>query len=179
MLVLVAALALLLLPAVALVSMAMGELPEALRGVQQSQAFADLASLRIGNVEVGEHLAQAGGQMVSWASTGALAFFGSASRGLLNLTISFFGVYYLLLTPDVLWGHIRPHLPLSARSADALRERFDRVTRATVWGIVVTGFAHGEVIGGGFALFGLPSPVFWGAATALASVVPVVGSTLI
>jgi predicted PurR-regulated permease PerM len=178
-LLLLVALALILLPGLTLLGMVVGEAPGTLRAVQESDLFARLATLRMGDVPVGEELVQASGQLFSWASSSAMAFFGGATRVVFNLAIAFFGVYYLLVTRETVWEHLRPHVPFSPARADALRHRFQSVTEATVVGIVFTALAQGALIGAGFALTGLPSPVFWGAVTALASVVPVVGSTLV
>jgi predicted PurR-regulated permease PerM len=178
-LVLLGALALILLPGGALLGMVLAEAPDTLRAVQQSDLFARIATLHLGGVPVGEELTRVGGQLLSWASSSALAFFGSATRAALNLVITFFGVYYLLVTRERIWGQLRPYVPFSPARADELRERFQSVTEATVVGIVFTALAQGTLIAGGFALVGLPSPIFWGAVTGLASLLPVVGSTLI
>jgi predicted PurR-regulated permease PerM len=177
--ILLAALALVLLPGGALLGMVLAEAPDTLRAVQQSELFARLSTVRVGGIPLGEQLASAGGQLLSWGSASALVFFGGATRAVLNLAVTFFGVYYLLITRERVWAHVRPLVPFSPARAEALRERFQQVTEATVLGIVFTALAQGTLIGAGFAVVGLPNPVFWGAVTALASVLPVVGSTLV
>lgn len=178
-LVLLAALALILVPAGVLLGLVLAEAPQTLAGLQQSETFARLAALRPGGIAVGEQLTRAGGELLGWVSSGALAFLGSATHAALNLAITFFGVYYLLVGAGGLWAQARPLVPFSPARADALRDRFHSVTEATVLGIVLTSIAQGALVAAGFALVGLPSPLFWGAVAGLASLLPVVGSALI
>ncbi|HEX2206917.1 MAG TPA: hypothetical protein VHG93_04490, partial [Longimicrobium sp.] len=95
--VLTVALVLVLLPLGVMVSVIVAEAPDTIAAVR---ANADrLSTLRIGGMDVGAHLAAAGGTAVAWVSEQAIGFFGSAARSLLSLVIAFFGLYYLLLYP--------------------------------------------------------------------------------
>jgi predicted PurR-regulated permease PerM len=58
-------------------------------------------------------------------------------------------------------------------------ERFRAVTRATVLGNLATALVQGAISGLIFFFLGLPSPVLWGALTALLSLVPMVGTALV
>jgi predicted PurR-regulated permease PerM len=173
------ALVLILLPGATLLGLVLNEAPGTLRGMQQSQLFARLSELRVAGVDVGAQMAAAGGSIVSWLSTQAFGFVGSAARGLLALVIAFFGVYYLLVSRGAVWPHVREFLPFSDRTADGLRERFLLVTEATLVGTALTAIIQGTIVGLAFWAVGLPSAAFWGFMTALASVLPVMGSALI
>ena len=173
------ALTLILLPGGLLVALALGEAPETLRGIQQGELFERMQTLRVGGFDVGARIAEAGGTMASWVSTQAFAFFGSAARGALSMVIAFFGLYYLLLSPGVVWGNLRDYLPFSDETTERLRHRFYRVTEATLVGTALTALVQGTMVGVAFWAVGLPSAVFWGFMTALASVLPVMGSALI
>lgn len=177
--VLIAAIALLLLPTVALVGLLVDEAPVALRALQQSVLLDRLARLRVGQLEVGAELAKASGSVLSWISRHALSFVGSATRTTLNLVIAFFGLYYMLVSADTTWPRVRRLIPFSTESAEALRERFHSVTRATLLGTGLSCVLQGSIVGAGFWIVGLPSPVFWGVATAFASLLPVLGSAFV
>ncbi|HEX6535262.1 MAG TPA: AI-2E family transporter [Gemmatimonadaceae bacterium] len=177
--VLIAAIALLLLPAVALLGLLVDEAPVALRALQQSVLLERLAELRVGQLQVGAELAKASGSVLSWISRHALSLVGSATHTTLNLVIAFFGLYYLLVSADGTWHRLRRLIPFSAESAEALRERFHSVTRATLLGMVLASVLQGSIVGTGFWLVGLPSPVFWGVVTAFASLLPVLGSAFV
>ena len=167
------------LPLVWLLGMVIGQAPDALRGVQGSPLFARIASLRIGALQVGAELAKASGTIVSWLSSQLFAFVGGATSAALNLVIAFFGLYYMLRSGPTVWGTVRPYIPFSPQTADALRDRFVSVTEATLLGTVLVAVMQGIVIGLGFWVVGLASPLFWGTVTAFASILPVLGSALV
>ena len=167
------------LPLVWLLGMVIGQAPDALRGVQGSPLFARIASLRIGTVQVGAELAKASGTIVSWLSGQLFAFVGGATAAALNLVIAFFGLYYMLRSGPTVWGTVRPYIPFSPQTADALRDRFVSVTEATMLGTVLVAVLQGVIIGLGFWVVGLESPLFWGTVTAFASILPVLGSALV
>ena len=167
------------LPLVWLLGMVIGQAPDALRGVQGSPLFARIASLRIGTLQVGAELAKASGTIVSWLSSQLFAFVGGATSAALNLVIAFFGLYYMLRSGPTVWGTVRPYIPFSPQTADALRDRFVSVTEATLLGTVLVAVMQGIVIGLGFWVVGLASPLFWGTVTAFASILPVLGSALV
>ena len=167
------------LPLVWLLGMVIGQAPDALRGVQSSALFARIGSLRIGTVQVGTELAKASGTIVSWLSGQLFAFVGGATAAALNLVIAFFGLYYMLRSGTMVWGTVRPYIPFSPHTADALRDRFVSVTEATLLGTVLVAVMQGTLIGLGFWVVGLQSPLFWGTVTAFASILPVLGSALV
>lgn len=53
------------------------------------------------------------------------------------------------------------------------------VTRAVVLGTLVTSLVQGTLVGIGFAIAGLPSPLVFGAVGAVASLIPIVGTALV
>jgi len=167
------------LPLVWLLGMVIGQAPDALRGVQDTPLFARIAGLRIGTVQVGAELAKASGTIVSWLSSQLFAFVGGATAAALNLVIAFFGLYYMLRSGPTVWGTVRPYIPFSPQTADALRDRFVSVTEATLLGTVLVAVLQGIIIGLGFWVVGLASPLFWGTVTAFASILPVLGSALV
>jgi predicted PurR-regulated permease PerM len=177
--VVVAAAVLLLLPGAWLINLIIAQAPTTLQSLQDNILLARLARLRIDNVEVGAQIANAGGSFLSWLSGQAIGFFGSATRGALNLVIAFFGLYYLLLSAPHVWERIAPLLPFSRPSAEVLRERFQSVTEAMLLGTALTAVLQGAIIGVGFWLVGLPSAAFWGVIAAIASILPVLGSALV
>ncbi|HEX5869856.1 MAG TPA: AI-2E family transporter [Longimicrobium sp.] len=175
--VLTAALVVVLLPLAVMVSVMVAEAPAA---VDVLQANADrLSSLRIGGMEVGTQLASAGGTAAAWVSEQAFGFFGGAAKSLLSLVIAFFGLYYLLLYPHVVWNNVREYVPFSDGNADALRARFFSVTQATLVGTALTALLQGTMVGVAFWVLGLPGPLFWGVITGMVSVLPMLGSALV
>jgi predicted PurR-regulated permease PerM len=50
---------------------------------------------------------------------------------------------------------------------------------ANLYGLVAVAALQGALVGLGFALTGLPSPVFWGVVAAFASLIPIIGTALL
>jgi len=177
--VLVAALVLIALPVTLLLGILIDQAPDALQRLQNSGAYARLGGMRIGDLEVGSELAKASGTLLSWFSSRLLVFVGGATSFLVNLVIAFFGLYYLLRSGPRWWATVREYTPFSARTSDALLNRFVGVTEATLLGTALIAVLQGTLVGTGFWIVGLANPVFWGVVTAFASVLPVVGSGMV
>ncbi|MEO8335768.1 MAG: AI-2E family transporter [bacterium] len=176
---LVAALLLIGLPLIWLLGVVIGEAPGALRSVQGSSLFTRIGGLTIGTVHVGAEIAKASGSIVSWLSGQFFAFVGSATSAALNLVIAFFGLYYMLRSGPEVWHTVRGYIPFSPHTSETLRQRFFSVTEATLLGTVLVAVMQGAIVGVGFWLVDLPSPLFWGTVTAFASILPVLGSALV
>jgi predicted PurR-regulated permease PerM len=85
----------------------------------------------------------------------------------------------MLRSDGTTWSSIRQYIPFSAHTADALRDRFYNVTEATLLGTVLIAVIQGSLVGTGFWIVGLPNPFFWGTVTAFASILPVLGTSLV
>ncbi|MFZ5440715.1 MAG: AI-2E family transporter [Myxococcota bacterium] len=70
-------------------------------------------------------------------------------------------------------------IPLARGRKQDLAETLGGVTRAVVLGTLVTSLVQGTLVGVGFAIAGLPSPLVFGAVGALASLIPIVGTSLV
>ena len=70
-------------------------------------------------------------------------------------------------------------VPMTPNRKVELAGTLGGVTRAVVLGTLVTSLVQGTLVGIGFAIAGLPSPLVFGAVGALASLIPIVGTTLV
>ncbi len=170
---------LIVVPGVSFAGLVVNEAQQIATGVVKSPLLARVAQLRIGGTDLGPELANLGRSIVSWLGTSAFNLVGTATRFALNLTIAFFGLYYLLLRPKQIWEAVRPYIPFSALNADKLQQRFHDVTISTLIGTGVTAIVQGVLVGIGFAITGLPNAVFWGVVTVIVAILPVVGSGLV
>lgn len=170
---------LILVPGGALLTVLIDEIPTAIRGLDTGPLVKSVQGLRIGPINVGEQLARASGSIGSWVSQQILGAVGGAARGTLNLVIALLGLYYLLIAADDVWPRVKRYLPFTDDDSEDLRNKFYEVTMATALGVVVVAVAQGVLVGAAFLVLGLPNPIVWGTVTAIASVLPLVGSALV
>ena len=147
--------------------------------VEQSSLIARLSTFKLGGVDVGARLGDIGAKVVSWVGSSAFGFVGSASRFALNLTVAFFGVFYLLLRPNETWDAVRPFIPFSTRNAERLRQEFHDATISTLVGTGLSAAIHGVLVSLGFWVAGIPNAALWGVVTMVFAILPVLGSGMV
>ena len=147
--------------------------------VLQSPIIERFRGLQIRGIPIGPRLADAAGRIVAAIGSSAFGLVGTATRLTLNLTISFFGLYYVLKHRGDVWLDARPYIPFSDANTAKLGKRFKDVTVSTVIGTGVTAAIQGAVLALTFAIVGLPNGLFWGVVTMAFAILPVVGSGLI
>jgi predicted PurR-regulated permease PerM len=173
------ALFLIVVPGLSFAGLVVNQAQQIASGVIQSPILGRLAQLRIGEANIGPRLAELGAQVVAWIGSSAFGLIGTATRLALNITISLFGLFYLLLRPGETWQAVRPYIPFSAKNAEKLRQRFRDVTISTIIGTGLTAAIQGTLVGLGFWVAGLSNALFWGVVTMVFAILPVVGSALV
>jgi predicted PurR-regulated permease PerM len=166
-------------PGVSVVGLVAAEAQDMATGVIRSPLLARISRIRVGPYQVGAQLEQIGSQIVSFIGTSALGLIGTATRIGIQLTIAFFGLFFLLVSPEASWRSVRPFIPFSAASAEILRRRFGDVTVSTLVGTGLTALIQGCAVGLAFWVLGLSNPFFWGVVTVIFAILPVVGSGLV
>lgn len=166
-------------PGVSLVGVIAGEAQDMASGVIQSPLLTRLRELKIGPYDVGAQIEALGSRLVSFIGSSALGLIGTATRLGIQLTIMFFGLFYLLLAPGTAWRQLQPFVPFSRRNTEILRQRFRDVTISTLVGTGLTATVQGLLVGLAFWIVGIPNAVFWGVVTVVLAILPVVGSGLV
>jgi predicted PurR-regulated permease PerM len=146
--------------------------------------FVAKVAARFGIEDVGPEtimgkIGEAAGQLFSHAASigGALA---SASIGaLLGLFFGGLAMYATLRYWPVITAGLEANLPLDPHHTSALLEEYRRVGRGVLLGTVLTGLAQGLLAGIGYWATGVPQAAFFGALTAVASLLPGVGTLLV
>jgi len=110
-------------------------------------------------------------------------FGGQVFLGALGTFVGFllmlFVLFFFLRDGDRIVGRVRALIPFPTERKQHLIEHLVAVTRAVVFGIGVTAILQGIMVGIGFAVTGLPSPVVFGALAALLAMVPVGGTVFV
>lgn len=170
---------LLIVPSVLIAGLLIGEAQQIAENVLQSPIIERFSKLQFHNIPVGPRIAEAGGRIVAAIGASAFGLVGTATRITLNLTIAFFGLYYVLKHPGDVWLDARPYIPFSDANTEKLGRRFKDVTVSTVIGTGVVAAIQGALLGLAFWVAGLPNGLFWGVVTMAFAILPVVGSGLI
>jgi predicted PurR-regulated permease PerM len=107
------------------------------------------------------------------------SFFLGALGSLLAFAIMLFLLFFFLRDGDAMIARGRRLIPMAEDRKERLFTQLGAVTRAIVFGTTVTAMLQGLMLGVGFAIAGLPSPVVFGVLAALLSLLPVGGSAFV
>jgi len=125
-------------------------------------------------------------KLIAWfeSETAKLAAAGAAMLGVTAnlLLILFFmalTMHFVLRNSTSLVAAATQTLPLKPEWTLELFADFRRVGRSTLFGTLVTGLAQGVLATIAYAIAGVPDPIFYGVATAVASLVPAIGTLLV
>jgi predicted PurR-regulated permease PerM len=98
---------------------------------------------------------------------------------LVAFAIMLFLLFFFLRDGDTMLTRARRLIPLTEERKERLFRQLGGVTRAIVVGTSVTALLEGVLVGIGFAIASLPSPVVFGVLAALLSMLPVGGAAFV
>ncbi|MDP9148724.1 MAG: AI-2E family transporter [Myxococcota bacterium] len=150
----------------------------ALRAFAEASA-ARLAALHLNVADVSQRLENEAVSLGSSAAGIAAQVAGVTFGGLLMLFFMTLMAYFVLHHWRDLVARAERMLPFERRHTHALLEQFRTVGREVLLGTVVTGLAQGFLAAIGYWITGVPEPAFFGALTAVASLIPGVGTLLV
>lgn len=101
------------------------------------------------------------------------------SRMFVGLFIMAFVIYYALVDGPKLLDYSRSVMPLTEVQSEHLINRVKATVDAAFLGQIVVSVAQGAVGALGFAIFGVPNPIFWGFVMIILAVIPFVGAFLV
>ena len=104
---------------------------------------------------------------------------GATMSGIIGMLLMLLTCYYILQNWSSLSRRAEMMLPLNPRDTRALLDEFRNTGRTVLLGTVLTGIAQGVLAGIGYLITGVPEAAFFGALTAAASIVPVVGTLIV
>ena len=153
---------------------------EVVRKTSSYQWFlAKSKSLGMPEPELGVVVTKGVGSVSAFLVSRSAAFFAGITHTVINFLVMILALYYLLLRgPDML-RELRQLSFLRPEYEDRIIEKFRAIAVATFGGSLVTAMIFGAADGIIFWIFGLPSPLLWGAVMAFLSLVPAVGTALV
>ncbi len=103
-----------------------------------------------------------------------------ALKNILLLTVNFlimlFALFFFFRDGETYYATAMEILPFSDEQKRAITEKLSGTFSAVINGIFLIALLQGAVTGTGFALFGVPFPVFWGFLAFVLALLPVVGA---
>jgi predicted PurR-regulated permease PerM len=177
-------------PAVLLVSVLAREIPQVISYVQQASLSAPAQIERVWQMvrnHVPLSLPEDPTALLREGVQRVLTFLAPAAGGVVadllatlgSLFVMLFALFFMLRDGDALGRQIRDLLPLSERERDRLMTETRDLVVASVGAGLAVAAAQGLIASLAFWLLGFNGPVMWGVATAVCSLVPVVGSALV
>lgn len=129
--------------------------------------------------EVQGYLVQGAQAVVQFLVAHSRDFLFGALGFLTDVALMLFVLFFLFRDGDAMAARLRRLIPYDPARKAQLGLRLEAVTRAVVFGTVVTAMAQGALVGIGMWITGLPSPLVFGVMAAIASFIPFVGTALV
>jgi predicted PurR-regulated permease PerM len=111
------------------------------------------------------------------ASSGSI--FLGALGALASIVLMLFVLFFFLRDGDSMAQRLLRVVPMQQEQKRRLADHLASVTRAVVFGTLLTAIIQGACVGIGFAIVRLPSPVVFGAIAAACSLLPVGGTAFV
>jgi predicted PurR-regulated permease PerM len=115
------------------------------------------------------------GRVAGWASS----FLGVSAWALTQWVVMIVTLFYFLRDQAIIAYFFKSIVPLTTAESDALFARISQAIHATVYGNVLVKLIQGGMTGIMFWILGLPLPILFGAASAIAALLPSIGTALI
>jgi len=124
-------------------------------------------------------LSAIGKSVATWAFQNVGNVFSSSTQLILNTFIFFLCLYYLLVNREHLYSEALALSPLENDTDKMLLLRIVNTIRGVVFGVLLVAIIQGIVAGIGMTIFGVPGALIWGALTAIAGLVPLLGTAIV
>ena len=119
------------------------------------------------------------GAATEYATSAAATVVQATTSAAVGLVIALMTMYYVLLEWPNIAVRLERVLPLDPRHTRALILEFRDVGRSSFVGTIATAIVQGLLGGVGFAIAGVSNAVTWATLTAIASFIPLVGTSLV
>ncbi len=96
-----------------------------------------------------------------------------------NIGVMYFVMYYLLVNRETVVDEINRMLPFDRKNIGILNKELESMTISNLIGVPAVALIQGATAGLGYWIFGIHDPIFWAVITAFASILPLIGTTLV
>jgi predicted PurR-regulated permease PerM len=106
-------------------------------------------------------------------------FFTATLQTVVSLIIGVLALFYFLKDGPLLKERIIFYSPLAERADHIILDSVAKSMNSVIKGSLLIGVIQGIIAGIGYAIFGVPNATLWGSVTAIASLIPGVGTTVV
>lgn len=116
---------------------------------------------------------------LAWLLDHLSSFFSGALKIFFGILLMLLALFYFFRDGKKFVASVVAFSPLEDSHDRRIVDRMQVAVNSVVRGHLIIGIVQGTLTGIGFAIFGVPSPVLFGAIAAVASLVPTVGTALV
>lgn len=131
---------------------------------------------RIGNLsQYKEEIVSFGVQGIGWLQNVAKAI----PNVFFTIFLTIFSIFFFLKGAQNINAFFQDFFPLPAGRYKQILERLDDLSHGMIMGQVVVGILHGFLAWFAYSILGVPNPVLWAFLTAIISIIPVLGASIV
>jgi len=124
---------------------------------------------------ISERAQQAGAKLVAWSGK----LFGNVAATTTDILLTLFIMLFLFPAGERLGEHLHEYVPIRRDRLDLILGTMKSAIVANLYGMIAVAASQGALVGIGFALSGLASPVLWGFVASFCSLIPLVGTAFV
>lgn len=124
---------------------------------------------------IGQEISHWGMNIVSGLGVGLR----NVVKAIFDLVLISLTIFFLFKDAPALFNRVYQYLPFNEEQKQKIIKQAQDIIVSTIYGGVIIALCQGTIGGLAFSFLGIPSPVLWGFAMAIASFLPLVGTSII
>jgi predicted PurR-regulated permease PerM len=116
---------------------------------------------------------------LTWIAIHLNTFFTEILSFMFQILLIIIAMFFFLRDGEKLHAFAVKLSPLADTYDEGIIMKLELAIASIIKGTLVTAVVQGVLVGLGFTIFGIPNPVLWGSISVVASLIPVVGTSLI
>lgn len=104
---------------------------------------------------------------------------GSITSFVINVLVLLFVLYFMLIGGKKMESYIADILPFNRRNKRDVLHEFNMVVKSNAIGVPLLAIIQGAIAMLGYVIFGTPAPVLWGIVSCFATIIPVIGTSIV
>jgi len=118
-------------------------------------------------------------QGLDWLVGNINLFFSGLAKTIFSFFLSMIALYYFLKDGHKLRSRLMELIPLKSRYSEEIMKDFLKAINSIVKGALIVALVQGILAGLGYLVFGVPQPALLSAATMIAALIPLFGTSLV